>query len=267
MITAKAAIFTELKNADELCWVSRGETALEDISTFVSELFISDMMLVEKRMEAIEKDQSKKFVESREKEKILMQRCKDLIDKDMLLKDVAANKEEEILLKTYQLLTAKPMAFVINSDDGEKPVAELIKAIQEKYGSPCVFLSAELEEEISRLEESERPEFMKDMGISEPAIDKMNRMVFDGLGLMSFFTVGEDEVRAWPVKKGSLAPQAACAVHSDIEKGFVRAETFKYTDLLELGSESKLKEAGKFHVKGRDYTVEDGDILNFRFNI
>ena len=108
---------------------------------------------------------------------------------------------------------------------------------------------------------------MKEMGIIEPALHKMTRIVFEGLGLISFFTVGEDEVRAWPIKKGFNAREASSAVHSDIEKGFVRAELMKYNDFIQAGSEARLKELGKFYLKGRDYIVEDGDILNFRFNV
>jgi hypothetical protein len=124
-----------------------------------------------------------------------------------------------------------------------------------------------LEAEISQLGEGERAEFMKEMGIDEPAVEKMNRLVFQGLGLFSFFTVGEDEVRAWPVKRGAAAAEAGGVVHSDIEKGFVRAEHMNYDDLVTLGSEAKVKEAGKFSLKGRDYIVQDGDILSFRFNV
>ncbi|MCX5749617.1 MAG: DUF933 domain-containing protein [Candidatus Saganbacteria bacterium] len=264
---AKILVLNELKNADEICWVQKASTAKEDIDHFVSELVISDMVLIEKRLEAIEKEQKKKFSEEKEKEKNLLLRCKHLTDEGKPLRGITANKDENILLSIYQFLTIKPVICAVNLEEGQKKDEGLEKTLTEKYSMFSVFLCAELEEEIGRLKESDRQEFMKELGIEEPAVDKMTRTVYSGLGLISFFTVGEDEVRAWPVKSGSSAPEAGRTIHSDIEKGFVRAEMMKYTDFITAGSEAKLKEAGKFYLKGRDYTVEDGDILNFRFNV
>lgn len=264
---AKALVFGEIKNADEICWVSKNGSAKEDIDGFISELVISDLMLIEKRLETIEKDQKKKFAQDKEKEKNLMLRCKKILDENGLLKGMTASPEEEVLLRTYQFLTLKPVIAAVNCEDDSAADKELEKFLNEKYRMSAVFVNATLEEEIRQMPENEREEFMKGMGIDEPAVDKMTRMVFAGLGLISFFTVGEDEVRAWPIKKGSSAPEAGGAIHSDIAKGFVRAEMFKYDDLMAEGSEAKLKDTGRFHLKGRDYIVEDADILNFRFNV
>lgn len=264
---SKSVVFGELKNSDEICWVSRAATAKEDIDNFFSEMIISDLMLVEKRLETIEKDQKKKFGAEREKEKNLMLRCKNILDENRPLKGVEANQEEQVLLRTYQFLTLKPIIVAVNSESKNSGSDPLSVYIKEQYDIPAVFINADLEEEIRQIPEKERPQFMKDLGIDEPATDKMTRMVFFGLGLISFFTVGEDEVRAWPVKKGASAPEAGGAIHSDIAKGFVRAEMFKYDDLIRAGSEAKLKEQGKFYLKGRDYIVEDADILSFRFNV
>lgn len=264
---SKAVVSGELKNADEICWVSQSAAAKEDIDNFVAEMVISDLMIVEKRLETIEKDQKKKFAQDKEKEKNLMLRCKKILEENALLKGLTANPEEEVQLRTYQFLTLKPVIAVVNCEEESDADKELEKTLKEKYGMAAVFINATLEEEIRQIPENEREEFMKGMGIAEPATDKMTRMVFSELGLISFFTVGEDEVRAWPVRKGSSAPEAGGAIHSDIAKGFVRAEMFKYDDLMAEGSEAKLKDTGRFHLKGRDYIVEDADILNFRFNV
>jgi len=262
----KALVFTELKNADEICWVCASGTAKDDIDSFVSELVISDMVLIEKRLESIEKDQKRKFLEEREKEKAILSGFKKLVDEGTILRGVTLSEEDWKIVKTLQLLSLKPIVCAINAEEGEKP-EEAIKFAKETYQINAVVMNAQLEEEIGRLPEAEREEFMKELGIDEPAIDKMTRIVFSELGLISFFTVGEDEVRAWPIRKGSNAAEAGGAIHSDIAKGFVRAELMKYADLIEQGSEAKLKETGKFNLKGRDHIVEDSDIMNFRFNV
>lgn len=256
---AKQTLFNELKNSDVICWVCRGENAESDISSFISELVIFDLMLLEKRLETLEKELKKKSIEPKEKEKKFLLRCKQALDEGKMLNNIAQNTEEEISIRTYQFLTAKPLVCAVNLPEGEK--------LEKDLGVNAIGVSIEIEEEINRLEEKDREAFIKEMGIDEPALQKMTRTVFSSLGLISFFTVGEDEVRAWPVRKNSTAPEAASTIHSDIAKGFVRAEMFKYTDLVELGSEAKLKESGKFNLKGRDYVVEDGDILSFRFNV
>jgi hypothetical protein len=263
----KDLIFTQLKNADEFCWVARVETAASDIASFISELVIFDLMLAEKRLETIAKDQRKKYSELREKEKALMEQCQAQLDKERPLSELAFGEEQTKAMRAYQFLTLKPVILVINVPESQLKETTLAQAISDKFSYPSIQLSAELEAEISQLEEKDRLVFMQELGIDEPVIDKMTRLAFSALGLISFFTVGEDEVRAWPIKKGSTAPEAGSTIHSDIEKGFVRAEMFKYEDLLAAGSEAKLKEQGKFNLKGRDYVVEDGDILSFRFNV
>lgn len=260
----KDLIFNNLKNADEICWTARHETAEADIPSFISELVIFDLMAVEKRLENISKDQKKKVLDIRVKEEALLKMCKSQLDAEKPLRDLPFTPEQLIALKTYQFMTLKPLFFVINVPEDKINDTSISRSITEKYKYPCIQVSAALEEEMSRLEKADYAEFMKEMGIKESALDKMNQMAFLGLGLISYFTVGTDEVRAWPVRKGALAPEAGGVIHSDIERGFVRAEMFKYDDLIAAGSEAKLKEQGKFHLKGKDYLVEDGDILSFR---
>jgi len=248
----------------EICWVARYESAQDDIASFISELVIADMMTAEKRLENIAKDQRRKFIEERAKEEALVKTCKDQLDQEKLLKDLTLSADQIIALKTYQFLTMKPIFFVINVPEDKINDDSISKSMTGKFGYPSIQISASLEEEISRMEKADYEVFMKEMGIKESALDKMNQMAFAGLGLISFFTVGTDEVKAWPVRKGALAPEAGSVIHSDIERGFVRAEMFKYDDFLSAGSEAKLKELGKHYLKGKDYLVQDGDILSFR---
>jgi ribosome-binding ATPase len=225
------------------------------------------MMLVEKRLENIVRELKSKQSEERLKEKALMEQFKQHLDQDKPLSTIVLNEEQSKLLRAFQFLSLKPVVLVINVPEDKIKDNSIVTAIKQKYSYPCIQLSAGLEAEINQLGEGERGEFMKEMGIDEPAVDKMNRLVYEGLGLISFFTVGEDEVRAWPVRKGASAAEAGGVIHTDIAKGFVRAEHFTYDDLITLGSEAKIKEAGKFSLKGRDYIVADGDIMNFRFNV
>jgi GTP-binding protein YchF len=261
----KDQLINQLKNADEICLTVKQQGAAAEIQNFISELIIFDLMLIEKRLQTIEKEKSK--TADTQKEKDLLERCKNALDQEKLLSTLLFDAEQKKALRTYQFFTLKPMVIVINVPEDKINDQAAAAQIKAKYNLPAIQVSAELEEEISRLAESEKTEFMHALGIAEPAINKMTRVVFEGLGLISFFTVGEDEVRAWPIPKGSLAPEAGGIIHSDIAKGFIRAEMMKYTDLIEAGSENKLKETGRFYLKGKDYVVEDGDILSFRFNV
>ncbi|MFA5875843.1 MAG: DUF933 domain-containing protein [Candidatus Margulisiibacteriota bacterium] len=261
----KDLLINQLKNADEICLVVKQQDAVAEIQNFISELIIFDLMLIEKRLQTIEKEKFKKA--DPQKEKDLLEKCKNALDQEKLLSALPFDNEQKKALRAYQFFTLKPMAIVINVPEDKINDQSQSSQIKAKYNLPAIQVSAELEEEISRLEESEKTEFMRELGIEEPAIHKMTRVVFEGLGLISFFTVGEDEVRAWPIPKGSLAPEAGSTIHTDIAKGFIRAEMMKYTDLIEAGAENKLKETGRFYLKGKDYVVEDGDILSFRFNV
>jgi len=255
----KDLLISQLKNADELCLVVREESAKDDTSSFLSELIIYDIMLAEKRLENIAKDKKRSNNPQSDKEKVLIERCKASLDQEKRLSNETFSEEESKLLRTYQFLTLKPVIIVVNSKEANAKPAD--------FGLPAVSLSIEIEQEISQLDEKDQAEFIKELGITESAITKITQLCFQGLGLVSFFTVGEDEVRAWPIPKGSTAKEAGSTIHTDIAKGFVRAELMKYNDFIAAGSEAKLKEAGKFSLKGKDYIVEDADLLIFRFNV
>jgi len=172
------------------------------------------------------------------------------------------NAEEARMLRGFQFLSLKPMLVVLNgSTDGSH-------SLDPSVAPATVFLNAAEELEISQLDsDEERQEFLASMGLEEPAIDRLSREAFRLLGLVSYFTVGKDEVRAWPIPAGTLAPGAAGAIHSDFERGFIRAEVIPYDRLIEAGSEQKAKESGHAQLKGKDYVVNDGDVIHFRFNV
>ena len=198
---------------------------------------------------------------------MLMETCKGSLEKERPLKTAGLTPDQLKAIENYQFFTMKPVFIVVNVEEGKIKDTSLAKKISEVTPYPAIQLSAGIEQEISTLDAADRESFMKDLGIVEPAIHKMTMIAYSELGLISFFTVGEDEVRAWTVRRGASAPEAARAIHTDIEKGFVRAEMFKYDDLIAAGNEAKLKEQGKFYLKGKDYIVEDGDILSFRSSI
>ncbi len=174
------------------------------------------------------------------------------------------------LIRSLQFLTLKPLITVINVGEdfqAEVKAHEELAAKLTARGDTVVFLSAAIEEELSELEESEREGFMADLGLTEPAAHRLSRSAYECLGLISFFTCGPDEVRAWSLTKGSTAPEAAGRIHTDLERGFIRAETISYDELVKAGSEKAAKEAKLYKLNGKDYIVKDGDVIEIRFNV
>ena len=186
------------------------------------------------------------------------------------LADFSFSDDDEKLLSSYPLLTRKPL---YTSSTSAKRICKtkgwlsLCKQGLNEPSHVCIAISAQIEEELAELDADERRAFLDDLGLQQTALERLTALCYATLGLISFFTVGEDEVRAWTIRAQSLAPQAGRAIHSDIERGFIRAEIMAYADLIELGSEEKVKSAGKFMQKGRDYTVADGDIIHFLFKV
>jgi GTP-binding protein YchF len=179
-------------------------------------------------------------------------------------------QEEMALLKPLQLLTAKPALYIANVLEhgfDDNPLLERVREYAAKEGAPVVPISAKLEAEIADLSGEEKEIFLADMGMTEPGLDRLIHATYDLLGLHTYFTAGPKEVRAWTVRKGSTAPQAAGVIHTDFEKGFIRAETIAYDDYVRLGGETAAKEAGKMRLEGKDYVVQDGDVMHFRFNV
>jgi len=273
---------TNLKNVDALMVVIRNFESeyyphplgrvnpQADIEFINSEFLLSDLMLVEARVERLQKMIPKTQDEQDKRVLALMLRLKDQLDTEKPLRDMDFTEDEISLLKGYQFLTAKPVLYVVNIHEdrisqSEDMLEDLSGFITKNCGITA--LSAEIEKEIADLDDEDKQAFMEDLGIKEPAMHKLIRKSYELLGLISFFTVGEKECRAWTVRNGATAQQAAGVIHSDLEKGFIRAETVHYDDLLEYGSLAKCKEKGILRLEGKDYTVKDGDVLTIRFNI
>ncbi len=236
----------------------------------MGELFLHDLMFIEKRLERLEKDLKKKNDKKVLSEQNVMQQFKNHLEEDKPLSSIEISEEDEKLILSYPFLTRKKILILLNVDDVQSAngLVEKIKNAFAHLQAFVVPVSAQMELEIAVLEtEEEKKEFMSEMGITETALNGLSKAAMTSLGLMSFFTVGSDEVKQWLVRIGSSAPVAAGVIHSDIQRGFIRAEVMKYDDLIDLGSEDEVKKAGKFYIMGKDYIVEDADIISFRFNV
>ena len=276
-------IFADISRMDALCHIARAFTddsvyhasgsvdAVRDIEMVNAELIMHDLIFIEKRFERIENSRKKKAEAKLDVEEELLNRMKAHLENDLHLRTFTFTEEEEKVLSGYPFITAKEMLIVLNVGDSQLRDTSLMDSIRDslsKLRVEVMQVSAKLEAEISMLDsEEEKKEFMEDAGIAQPALNTLSLLAMKTLGLISFFTVGKDEVRQWQVRRGSPAPVAAGVIHTDIQRGFIRAEIMKYDDLVASGSEDEVKKAGKFHVMGKDYIIEDGDIVNFRFNV
>ena len=241
-----------------------------DIELINSEFLLSDLMLVEGRIERLQKMILKTKNEQDKRLLDLMLKLSDQLDQEKPLRDLDFSEDELFMLRAYQFLTIKPLLYVINIQENEIPNADNIaQEFSDFVTKNCALttLSAEIEREIADLEEEDARVFMEDLGIQEPAMYKLIRKSYELLGLISFFTIGEKECRAWTIRKGSNAQKAAGAIHSDLEKGFIRAETVHFDDLIVNGSLAKCKEKGLLRLEGKDYIVKDGDVITIRFNV
>jgi ribosome-binding ATPase YchF (GTP1/OBG family) len=227
-----------------------------------SELILHDLIFIEKRFERLDKKVKQTREEASIKERELLTRLKAHLEKESPLKTLELSADDKKILSSYPLLTRKDIIIVLNVGEDQlkgKPPVE---------GPNIMQVSAKVESEIAALDsEDEKKVFLSDLGITEPAINLLTRLLLKTLDLISFFTVGQDEVRQWTVRSGSSAPEAAGAIHSDLQKGFIRAEVIKFNDIKDLGSEEAVKAGGKFYLKGKDYIIEDADILTIRFNV
>jgi len=242
-----------------------------DILRFNEEIQLYDLLFVEKRFERAVKERRKLDARKVQSEIQLLDRMKAHLETGGFLRDLSCSDEELRLIAGYPpLLTCKAMIIILNVGEDQINDSRLADRFLGDFPEGTfqwIGVSAKIEEELSRLEAEERQGFLEELGIEKPALDKLTLLCFRNLGLISFFTVGQDEVRAWTNRQGSYAPQAARVIHSDIERGFIRAEVIKYEDLVKLGSEQRVKEAGRLMQRGKDYIVEDGDIINFLFNV
>lgn len=279
----KGDIFADINELDAICHVVRvfrddsiyhidgSVDPKRDIDFVNSELLLHDLIFIEKRLERIEQKIKVTKDELSLKEKDLLLKLKGHLDKTLPLRLLGLDHDENKVVASYPLITRKEMIIVLNvSEDslGDKDFVSSVGCELSGIRAEVMQVSAKVEEEIASLEsDAERSEFLKAMGVTEPAVSALTRLCLKALALVSFFTVGEDEVRQWLVKRSSAAPEAAGAIHTDLQKGFIRAEVMKCDELFAAGSENKLKEAGKYYLKGKDYIVEDGDIINVRFSV
>ena len=244
---------------------------LRDIDTMQAELLLNDLLFIEKRLERIAKEQARRGGVDRSKEETLLTRLQAHLNENRPLRTLSLDAEDEKQLSGAPLLTRRPLLIVLNVGEADIRNRRLLEEIPRHVAGQQVHLvqvSAKIEGELAELDDpQERAAFLEELGISESAIDGLTRVSYEALGLISYFTVGEDEVRAWTVRRGASAAQAAGVIHSDLERGFIRAELIKYGDLISLGSEQAVASAGRAQLKGKEYVVEDGDILSFRFNV
>lgn len=241
---------------------------LKEVSALMTEILLADLELVETRITNLEKQVNKPSKDqAKQKMELAFQlRLREAIENEKPLKTAIQSPEEVELVKPLGFLTLKPMVVVFNTPESEHSKTFDTKGVLDP-SIPVISVCAEIEYEISQLDEDSKKDFMKDLGLAESAAHKLVRSCYSALGLINFFTVGEDENRAWSIMAGTSALDAAGKIHSDIKRGFIRAETISYADLKQYGDEKAVKAAGKFRLEGKTYIVQDGDIMNFRFNI
>jgi GTP-binding protein YchF len=280
---AKGNIFNDIADVDALCHVVRAfeddaiyhadgsVDPIRDAEMVNSELIMHDQIFTEKRIERIETALKKIKDETQAKELELMRKMQAHLEEEKPLRLMEFTEDEEVFIRSYPLITRKELiiAFNISEDQlGKTTLLEQFEKTCTRDKIEAMLVCAQVESEIVLLDsDEEKQEFLQDMGIEEPALGILTRLCLKALGLVSFFTVGEDEVRQWLVRRDSPAPVAAGVIHSDLQRGFIRAELIKYDELIEYGSEPELKKAGKMYLQGKDYIVIDGDILNIRFKV
>ncbi len=257
---------------ENIIHVSGKVDPIRDMEIINVELVLSDLEIIENRLEKI----AKKAQTTKEKETVLeyetLLKCKESLLQNDPIRHLQLNEDELLVLKNFSFITAKPIIYVANVKEEDAVVGtnfyvEKVKEFAEKEHAGVIVMCAKMESELSELEESDKKSFLKDLGITYSGLDKLIFATYDLLGLQTFFTVGKDECRAWTFKKGMNAKECASLIHSDIARGFIKAEIMKYNDLETLKDEKKVQEQGKLYLEGKDYLMQDGDIVYFRFNV
>lgn len=256
---------------DNIVHVDGSVDPIRDKEVIDAELQLKDLETLESRMIKV-----KKAAQTGDKDAVKQMtfytRLTGHLEQGLSARGLELEEFEEPLMSEMQLLTSKPILYVCNVDEGSvvsgNAHVDRVKDVAQHEGAAVLVLGAAIEADIAELEDhEERAMFLDDLGLDEPGVAKLIRSAYNLLDLQTYFTAGEKEVRAWTIRKGFTAPQSAGVIHTDFEKGFIRAEVMKYTDFVHLGSEQAIKEAGKLSVEGKDYVVEDGDIMHFRFNV
>ena len=254
---------------DDIIHVAGKISPLDDVAVINTELALADLDTVERgllRAEKTAKTGDKDAIKLRD----MLKRVREHLDSGNPARTLIKEAEEKKILRELHLITLKPLMYVANvAENGfeKNPHLEALKKMAAAEGADVVPVCAAIEAEISQLEEADRADFLKEMGLSEPGLNRVIRAGYKLLGLQTYFTAGEKEVRAWTVKAGSTAPQAAGVIHTDFEKGFIRAEVIAYDDYIACKGESGAKEVGKLRLEGKEYIVKEGDVMHFRFNV
>ncbi len=280
---SKGEIFRDIADMDAICHVVRAfeddaiyheegsVDALRDFEMVNSELIMHDQIFTEKRIERLEVMVKKIKDEDQVKELLLMKRLLEFLEEEKPMRLIDLTDDEEKMIRSYPYITRKKLVIAINVSEDDLENESLISSFKKGCKSldiEFMLVSAKVESEIAMLDtQEEKDEFLEDLGIKQTALESLTKLCLKSLDLISFFTVGKDEVRQWLLRKGFQAPKAAGVIHSDLERGFIRAEVFRYDDLMDAGTESELKKLGKIYVEGKDYVVQDGDILNIRFSV
>ena len=232
---------------------------------------LADLEIINNRIEKIKK----KAETTKEKEVLTeysaLAKSKEALEKDVPLRLISYTEEEYLAIKSYNLLTQKPHIYLANIAESEigkeNDYVKILEDYAVKENSKVIVVSAKIESELSELNDTEKEEYLKALGIEKSGLDKLIETTYDLLGLKTYFTCGPQEVKAWTYTNGMNAKECAGIIHTDFEKGFIKAEVISYEDLIEAGSELKVKENGKFRIEGKDYLMQDGDICHFRFNV
>lgn len=271
----------ELRNVDALVHVVRAfddpelphpEGSVDparDVALVDLELILADHEIVERRLARLEKGAKKGLGRDEERQReLLSEVLLPALDAERPLREIALGPGDEKLVRGFQLLSAKPILLVLNVDEDRVATADAADlGVRTSEHSRALVVSAPIEEEISRLVPEEQEEFLGDLDLTEPSLHRVLRASFELLGLIAFFTVGENDVRAWTIRRGTRAREAGRAIHSDIERGFIRAEVIAWDDLLRLGSLAAARDQGLLRLEGKDYVIRDGDVAHFRFNV
>ncbi|MCS6811191.1 MAG: redox-regulated ATPase YchF [Tepidimonas sp.] len=242
-----------------------------DIDVIQTELCLADLATVDKALQRYQKAAKSGHDKDAAKMVALLTQVRAVLDEGRPVRVLALGDEERALLKPLCLITAKPAMFVGNvAEDGlgeDNPHLARLRQYAASQGAPVVAICAKLEAELADMDDEDRAAFLRELGLPEPGLNRLIRAAYELLGLQTYFTAGEKEVRAWTIRKGATAPQAAGVIHSDFERGFIRAQTIAFDDFIRYGGEQGAREAGRMRAEGKDYVVQDGDVMNFLFNV
>lgn len=255
--------------ASDVVHIGGGIDPVRDIETIETELILADLETLDRRQQRVEK-RLKSGDQKAARERTILHKLVEILNKGEWLRRQDLSIEERAMLDECQLLSAKPVLFVINASEGigfQDAHVQAVRELAEKKGAPAILLCCQLEAELSTLPAEEQAPYLRELGLQEAGLVRLTGAAYELLSLITFFTAGEEESRAWPLRKGTKASQAAGKIHSDMERGFIRAEVYAYSDLLACGTAAGVREKGLFRLEGKDYVIQEGDVVYFRFNV